>query len=273
MKIEQIKKLGIIAGDGFLPKHVFDSCKKNKIPVVVIGLENETNFALFSEKEIIRFHPHKISKIIRKLKDEGVSHISLAGKVKRADLGRLLLDLKGAKLFAKIMKGGLADNCILTTIIKFLEKEGFEVIAPEAIASDIILSKGAITKSKPNKTALEDIKKGLKVLKGIAGYDVGQALVIQNGLVLGVEAAEGTDELLRRCGEIKQEGDGPILIKVCKPEQERRVDLPCIGLNTVENALRYGFQGIAAESGAALVLEQDKTMKLADKNKFFIQGI
>ncbi len=273
MALKGIKKLGIIAGDGYLPRHVYDACLESKTDVVVIGLDNETDFGIFADVELHRFPVCKVSKIIKKLKEEQVSHITLAGKVRRADISRLLLDLKGAKLFAQIIKHGLADNSILQTIIRFLEKEGFEIIAPEKIAAHIVLNKGKLTRSKPSKTALADVKKGLKVLKGIADFDVGQSLVIQNGLVLGVEAAEGTDELLKRCGEIKQSGDGPILIKISKPRQDRRVDLPCIGPETVENAYTYGFQGIAAEAGSALILDQAKTVKLANQYKIFIVGI
>ncbi len=273
MALKGIKKLGIIAGDGYLPRHVYDACIESETEVVVIGLDNETDYEIFADVEISKFPVFKVSKIIKKLKDEKVSHITLAGKVKRADISRLLLDLKGAKLFAQIIKHGLADNSILQTIIRFLEKEGFEIIAPEKIASQIVIGKGCLTKTKPNKNALGDIKKGMKVLKGIADFDVGQALVIQHGLVLGVEAAEGTDELLKRCGEIKQSGDGPILIKISKPKQDRRVDLPCIGSETIKNAIEFGFRGIAAEAGSALILDQDSTIKLANQNKIFIVGV
>jgi DUF1009 family protein len=273
MALKGIKKLGIIAGDGHLPRHVYDACIESGTEVVVIGLINETDFEIFKNVELEKFPVFKISKIIKKLKEAEVTHITLAGKVKRADISRLLLDLKGAKLFAQIVKHGLADNSILQTIIRFLEKEGFQIIAPEKIAERIVLSKGNLTKCKPSKAALADVKKGLKVLKGIADFDVGQSLVIQNGLVLGVEAAEGTDELLKRCGEIKQSGDKPVLIKISKPKQDRRVDLPCIGPETVENAHKYGFQGIAAEAGSALVLDQAKTVKLANQHKIFIVGI
>ncbi len=273
MALKGIKKLGIIAGDGSLPRHVYDACIESKTDVVVIGLDHETNYEIFADVEVSRFPVYKVSKILKKLKDENVSHVTLAGKVKRADIPRLLLDIKGAKLFAQIVKYGLADNSILQTIIRFIEKEGFEIIAPEKVANEIVLGKGALTKAKPNKAALSDIKQGLKVLKGIATFDVGQSLVIQNGLVLGVEAAEGTDELLKRCGEIKQSGDGPILIKISKPKQDRRVDLPCIGPETIKNAAMYGFKGVAAEAGSALILDEVSTIKLANQNKIFIVGV
>ena len=91
-------------------------------------------------------------------------------------------------------------------------------------------------------------------------------------MVLGVEAAEGTDELIKRCGEIKQEGEGPVLIKVIKPSQDKRVDLPCLGPDTIINADKYGIRGIASEAGATLILDQANTLKLAEKLGVFIYG-
>jgi DUF1009 family protein len=270
----KIKKLGIIAGEGYLPRHVYDACVNRGIDCEVIALEKETSFELFEDVEVKKFKIHKISNILKSMKNDGVTHVTLAGKVKRADLSRLLLDLKGAKLFAKILKSGLNDNSILVTIVKFIETEGFEIVAPEKIATDIIIGKGLLTKAKLDKNSTDDIKRGIKVLKGIAGFDVGQALVIQNGLVLGVEAAEGTDLLIKRCGEIRQkDSDGPVLVKICKPDQDKRVDLPCIGPKSIENAHKFGLKGIAIEAGASLILDQKNTVALADKLGVFIYGI
>lgn len=271
--MEKIQKLGIIAGYGFLPRHVYDAAKTKKIDAVVITIEDEADKETFSDIEHFPFQVYKVSKILKKLKELEVSHITFAGKVRRADISRLLVDIKGAKLFAKIIAAGLADNSILQTILKFFEDEGFTIIAPEKIANNVVLHKGAVGKIKPNQTALDDIKKGAKVLKGVAEFDVGQSLIIQNGLVLGVEAAEGTDELLKRCGEIRQEGDAPILIKICKPNQDKRVDLPCIGRTTIEKAHKYGIRGIVCEAGLTLLLEQKEAIELADKYKIFIYGI
>lgn len=274
MALKGVKKLGIIAGGGYLPRHVYDACIEQKVEVVVIGLENETSFDIFHDVKLEKFKVYKISKIIKRLKDEGVTHVTLAGKVHRAEISRLLMDIKGAKLFAAIMTKGLADNSLLKTVMNFIEKEGFNIIAPNDLANNIVVHKGVLTKAKPSKSAQETIKEGLKILRGIANYDVGQSLVIQNGLVLGVEAAEGTDELMKRCGAIKQvDEDKPILIKVCKPNQDKRVDLPCIGTDTIENAHISGIDGIVVEADKSLILDQDNALKLANKYKIFIVGV
>ncbi len=269
----EITKLGILAGSGNLPKHVIEACKSKGIKYCVIGFEDETDSGILAENAHT-FKVYAVSKIINKFKEEGVTHVTMAGRVKRADLTRLLLDIKGAKLLALIIKSGLADNSILMTVLNFIEREGFKIIPPESIASDVVMQKGYITKAKPNESAEKDIQQGLKILKGIAGFDVGQALAIQGGLTLGVEAAEGTDELIRRCGEVRQTGEeAPILIKISKPNQDRRVDLPCIGPQTIENAFKYGFRGIAVEAGSTLILDQEETVDLANKYKIFIVGV
>ncbi|MDF3047928.1 MAG: hypothetical protein K0R73_1046 [Candidatus Midichloriaceae bacterium] len=275
MSHNKISKLGILAGAGNLPKHVADACKAKSIEYCIIGLDDEMDSHLFEgEKDLHKFKIHSVSKILAKLKEENVTHVTLTGRVKRADLARLLLDIKGAKLLALILKNGIADNAILTTIMHFIESEGFKIVAPESVASDIIVQKGCLTKVKPDESATKDIHQGLKVLKGIASFDVGQSLIIQGGLTLGVEAAEGTDELIKRCGEVKQVVDvAPILIKVAKPNQDRRVDLPCIGPRTIELAFKYGIRGIAIDSGSTLLLEPEETIKLANKYKIFIIGI
>lgn len=274
IKANEIKKVGIIAGSGFLPRHVIDACIKKEIDLLLIGIVDNINQELYQDIEYETFQLHAVSKVIKKLRSEGISHIVLAGKVKRATLSKLLLDFKGAKLLANIIKNGFNDNSILLTIIEFFENEGFTIISPERIATDILVKPGPLTKKQPSKENWEDIKKGVNILKSIAEYDIGQALVIQGGLVLGVEAAEGTDELIKRCGNIKQQDDEEvILVKICKPKQDRRVDLPCIGPNTIRNLHINGLAGVVIEAGAALILNESATRDEADRFGIFIYGI
>lgn len=274
MSKKEIKRLAILAGSGVLPRQVYDAARDKGIEAVVIGLDGETEYKYFKGVKIEKFPIHKISAIFRYLKQEDVEHITMAGKVARSDLARLLLDLKGAKLFARIVRGGLADNSILTTIIKFCEDEGFSIVGPEKIASNNVINEGVLTKVKPSKAHREDIKSGFKTLKVVAETDVGQALVIQSGLILGIEAAEGTDELIKRCGEIRQvEEIPPVLLKMCKPNQDTRVDLPCIGPKTIENIAKYGLAGVAVEAGKTLILDQKETIATADKLGVFICGV
>src|SRR5690606_1142420 len=143
----------------------------------LVGLKGEKDEELFAGIPSTDFEIHHVKAILQYLKAEGVTHLTLAGKVVRRDVSRLLLDVKGAKLFAKILRNGLSDNNILTSIIEFLESEGFTIIAPEKLANDIVATVGPLTKTQPDQFALNDIDKGVKILQGIGTYDVGQALV------------------------------------------------------------------------------------------------
>jgi DUF1009 family protein len=159
-------------------------------------------------------------------------------------------------------------------VIKFLESEGIRLIAAEEIAKDLIVPHGALTELEPSKEGWLDIKKGVKILKDVGRHDIGQSLVIQGGLILGIEAAEGTDSMIERCGLIRQkDGNKPILIKAVKPQQDRRVDLPCIGSKTIQNLHMHGFSGIAVEAGITLLLEGQQTINEANARGLFIYGI
>ncbi len=274
MTIHCIDKIALIAGSGSLPRQVYDACVLHGIECEVIGLDASTSEELFHDVKHSVYQPHAVSKIINKIRLLGIKHVVFAGKVNRQNISKLLLDSKGAKLFAMILRKGLNDNSVLQTIIKFFEHEGFIVLAPEQIATEIVVSRGNITKVDIDKEAKDDIYKGFNILKGIAHFDVGQAIVIQNGLVLGVEAAEGTDDLIKRSGEIQQKNEkGAILIKACKPEQDRRIDLPCIGKHTIQYLADAGLRGVALEAGTSLILNPQETIESANEKGIFIYGI
>ncbi len=270
---EKPSKLAIIAGEGSLPRHVYDQAVRDGVVCTVIGLENQTSLSLFQGVEVEEFPIHAVSRILKAIKSKGIEHVVLAGKVKRANISRLLLDVKGAKLFARILKHGLSDDNLLTTILAFLEDEGFKIVAPDQIATNLLSTTGCMTKTQVDEEARDDIKKGLKILKGISEYDVGQALVIQSGLVLGVEAAEGTDQLIERCGSIQQkDGTQPILVKVLKINQDKRVDFPCIGADTIQKMHEFNIRGVAIEAAHSYILDKEEAIELADKYKIFIYG-
>lgn len=269
-----MKKIGIIAGAGSLPYEVVKSCQQDSIPFSICTFENETdNEELLNSEHQNLFKVYEISRIIKFLKDQKVTHITLAGKIQRSEIKRLLLDSKGRKLFTKIVKNGLADNAILTAIIEFFENEGFEIIPPEKIAKNLTIEKGVFTKKKPSKSDYEDMEYGLKILKATSSLDIGQSLIVQNKLVLGIEAAEGTDELIRRCKNLGEKNSESILIKICKPTQDKRIDLPSIGPSTVKNAVKNGIKGIAIEAGSSILMEKELTLELANNSGIFIVGI
>ncbi len=153
-----------------------------------------------------------------------------------------------------------------------MEEEGFRVAGAEEIVRDLIAPEGMIGSIYPDKRAQGDIEIGARMARAIGALDIGQAVIVQNGQILGVEAVEGTDALIKRCAPLKLEERGGVLVKVKKPQQERRVDLPTIGVATVERIAECGFAGVAVEAGASLILDRREVMRRADALGVFVIG-
>lgn len=267
-------KIAIIAGQGRLPRELYDACIKNNIKTHIIGLEDQIDMKFFEGVDIELIPIHAVSHIIKSIKSKNITNIMFAGRVKRGAIPKLILDLKGAKLFARIIRHGLSDGSLTRTIINFLEGEGFTVVSPEIVAQDILADRGNMTDLPIKKSHMKDMVRGYQMLHEICKLDLGQALIIQNSLILGVEAVEGTDELIRRCGLIRQKFDTePVLVKICKPTQDKRIDMPCIGEITIKHMSEYGIRGIGLEAGSCIILNKNKTIDLANQSGIFIYGL
>jgi DUF1009 family protein len=151
---------------------------------------------------------------------------------------------------------------------------GFLVVgADDILGADDLMPLGLLGRHRPDDEAKADIEHGMRVAHALGAVDIGQAVIVQQGLVLGVEAAEGTDELLRRCAALRRDGPGGVLVKMAKPGQERRADRPTIGPRTVALAAASGLRGIAAEAGMALVIDRAELVRVADQAGFFLIGV
>jgi len=267
--------LGIIAGSGELPRVLIQACQDMGRPYYVLALEDtaeestaELAGAYYS---VIRFGA--ISKAFDILRKNGVTELVMAGRVTRPRIASIRPDLKGAKLLARIgaqlMSG---DNELLSNIINFLEEEGFTVTGAEDVVRDLLTPEGMIGSIYPDKRAQGDIEAGARIARAIGALDIGQSVIMQNGMVLGIEAIEGTDGLIRRCTELKTEEKGGVLVKVKKPQQEKRVDLPTIGVETIERLAECGFAGVAVEAGASLILNRREVARRADALGVFVIG-
>lgn len=268
-------KLGIIAGEGELPRVLIEACEASGRPFYVLAIENAAD-----EETVIRAGSNyswmrlgAIGKALDVLAKQGVEELVMAGRVTRPKLGALRPDLKAATWLAKLGSNLLVgDNKLLSSIVSLLEEEGFKVIGAEQVVRDIITPEGLIGSIYPDKRAQADIEMGARIATDIGKLDIGQAVVIQNQQVLGIEAVEGTDALIKRCALFKNEEKGGVLVKVKKPQQEGRVDLPTIGVPTIENVAEAGFAGIALQAGASLILNRREVAKRADQLGIFIIG-
>ncbi len=267
-------KLGIIAGGGDLPKQVIDACHDQERPIHVIGFERITNPVSYRQVEHNVVQLGQVGKIFKQLRQADVTEIVLAGGVGRPSFAQLKLDFTGMRLLNRLRKLNAAgDDQVFSTIIEFIEERGFTVIGVDSVLRDLLISEGPLGTVKPDKQALRDIELGRKAALEIGKLDIGQAVIIQNGMILGVEAAEGTDKLISRCAPLHTDGPGGVLVKMRKPGQDTRVDLPSIGVHTIENAFASNLRGIAVEAGGSLVINRDDVIKHADELGMFVLGV
>lgn len=267
-------KLGIIAGGGILPRILINHCIKTKRDYFVLAIENNADKDLFSEDI-----PHKWIRIgqagtgFKTLTDESVNEVIMIGTIHRPTISELVPDLRTAAFFARIGLKSIGDDGILRALIKEIESDGMRVVGIHEVLPDLLVKEGKLTKTKPDKQALADIERGIDVALTLGRLDVGQSVIVQQGLVLGVEGIEGTDKLIERCDAYQRKGDGAVLVKLRKPQQDMRIDLPTIGQRTIENLHKAGMRGIAVHAGNALIVNEAETIALADKYGIFIMGI
>jgi len=266
-------RLGIVAGGGRLPQRLLEACRAAGRDVFVLALEGA------AEPETVRGVPHAWCRLgaavtgLSLLRENNVTELVLAGSVRRPSLGALRPDWRAAKLFARIGYRAVGDDGLLSAIVSELEREGFRVLGVDQLLDGEIAGAGPLGAVQPSSQSQADIEHGLRIARAMGALDIGQAVVIQQGLVLGIEAIEGTDELIRRCAVLRREGPGGVLVKVEKPGQERRADRPTIGPRTVVLAAEAGLLGIAVEADATIVLDRDEVIRAADRAGLFVVGV
>ncbi len=268
------RKLGIIAGGGSIPALLVRHCQEQGRDFFVLAIEGNADKSFFSGDI-----PHQWIRIgqagtgFKRLAEEKVQDVVMIGTIRRPSFFDLMPDLRTTAFFAKIGTKALGDDGILRALVKEIESEGMAVKGVQEVMPDILVKSGVLGKHKPDKQALADIERGIEVAAELGKLDVGQAVVVQQGLVLGVEGIEGTDELIRRCQDYKRKGVGGVLVKLRKPQQDMRIDLPTIGTRTVERAHETGLRGIAVHAGNGLIVDETEVIKLADKYGLFVIGV
>jgi DUF1009 family protein len=267
--------LAIIAGNGDLPKLIIKECQKEKRDFVIILVEGNSNHDDYKGYNSHIVGIGHVSKALAILKENKAKEIVFAGGINKPSFSNIKVDKKGAILLSKLVANKIfGDNNTLTTITNFFTKEGFKIVGADNIIKDIVAKKGVLTSIKPSKMDLDNIKIGQNALELMSDLDVGQAIAVQQKQIIAIEAAEVTDELIKRCNNLQfKTGEKPVLIKIKKKNQSTKVDLPTIGEKTILNLAKANFSGIALKSGSTLILDQSKVISAANKNKIFISVI
>lgn len=265
--------LGIVAGGGAVPRYLLEVCDTKGIPAFVVGFEGQTDPETLEGRAHILSRPGAAGGIVKALREQGAQDLVLIGSLRRPHLSEMRPDLFTAGFFARLGLQALGDNGLLSAVRKELEKEGFTLHGVQAFAPELLMPSGPVGRHKPGRKAQIDIKRGIEVVQALGALDVGQAAIIRDGVVLGVEGAEGTNALLRRCAEYRRGGKGGVLVKLCKPQQDRDLDLPTIGPETVALCAELGMNGIAVQAKAALLPGREKIAHIADRAGLFVVGI
>jgi len=273
MVTEPARPLGILAGGGTLPRRVAEAAAAQGRPVFIVAFTGQFDPATVAGFPHISLRIGEAGRILSEMRKAGVVDLVMAGGVRRPSLSELGLDWRGVQLFARIGAGALGDNGLLAAIGRELEREGFRLVGAGEILASGAIAAGVLGRQHPDEQALSDIAHGVLVARALGIVDVGQSVVVQQGLVLGVEAIEGTDALLRRVGSLRRDGLGGVLVKIAKPQQDRRIDLPTIGPATVALAVEAGLRGIAVEAGSTIILDQAATVAAADGAGIFLVAL
>jgi hypothetical protein len=274
MVATDLPTLGIIAGAGLLPRRIAEQCLAQQRGFELLLLDGHADPALHAGFPFRTVRLGAAGAIFDRLRLSGCREVVFAGKVERPSWRALRPDWRATKFIADFaLKADKGDNALMAAIVAACEAEGFKVRAPAELLGEAQLEPGPLGRLSPDGPQRDDIALGITVARAIGKLDIGHAVVIQAGLVLGVEAAEGTDPLIERCGALRRDGIGPVLVKLRKPQQEIRADPPTIGPATVARAAAAGFSGIAIEAGGTLIIDLGATVAEADRAGLFLLAV
>jgi DUF1009 family protein len=260
--------LGIIAGNGVYPRELAKFARKAGVKkIVAAAFTNETDPAIAQQVDVVEWlRVGQLSRLLKFFRGQNVHHAIMAGQIAPKNLFDLRPDWKALLVLAKLKQRNAES--IFNAIANELAKVDVDLMPATSFLEDSIVTVGLIAGSKLSRREEEDIDFGWKIAKEIARLDIGQTVIVKNGTVLAVEAFEGTNDAIKRGGALAREG--AVMIKVAKPNQDMRFDVPVIGVETIKVATESKLRVIAIEAGKTLLLERDAIVDLAERAKISI---
>jgi hypothetical protein len=272
-------KLGVVAGGGGLPAALVQQCQATGRPVFVVRLRGIADPAL-ARFPGVEAGLAELGAVFRALKAADCEAVCLVGDVARPNFAALKPDLRGlAALPGAVAAARRGDDALLRYMLGEFEKEGFRIEGAHEVAAGLTLTAGSLGRVRPDAACLADVARAVEVARALGRLDIGQGAVVCDGLVLAVEAQEGTDAMLARVAGLPAALRGApgaprgVLAKAPKPIQELRVDMPVIGVRTLEGAAAAGLAGVAGEAGAVLVIDRAAVIARADALGLFVLGV
>ncbi len=266
--------IGMIAGGGWLPAALAAALTAEGRGLFLVGIEGHADPAALAPYPHVMLRLGAAGAILAALRQAGCRELVLLGTIRRPSVAALRPDAGGARILARLGRAFLAgDDGLLSAVIRVLGEEGFTVRGAQELLPGLLAPPGPLTSTRPDAEGEADIARGVAVARALGAADVGQGCVVQQGLVLAVEAIEGTDAMLARAGALARPGPGGVLVKLVKPGQDRRADLPTLGPATIEAAAAAGLRGIAYTAGATLLAEPARLAREADARGIFLLGL
>ncbi|WP_432735791.1 LpxI family protein [Maridesulfovibrio sp. FT414] len=262
--------IGLIAGGGQFPLLVAKGAAAQGHRVVAVFFKGHSNLEVSAlADDSVELMLGQLSRLISFFKKNGVNKVVMAGTINKPKALDVRPDLRAAKLLFKLATKG--DDVLLRAITREFESEGMQVVGPHVYAPQLLTPAGLLTKRRPSDVEKTDLATGWRIAHELGRLDIGQCVVLREGIITAVEAIEGTDAAIRRGCELG--GKGCCIVKVFKPGQEDRVDMPSIGLKTVQGMHELGATCLGVEAGKSLFFDLDKAVEFADRNGICIVGL
>ena len=265
-------RVGLIAGEGDFPFLVAEAARAKGFSLVVTAIERQASDLLQELAEVYEnFKIGEGQRVIDTLKKSGIKQTLMAGSISKKKVYQS--GFKADNLSKNVLSGmkTTGDDKILKAVCSVLRLNGIGVMNPASLLKDKVTPKGLLSSRKPNEEEMKDIRLGVKIAKAVGKLDIGQTVVVKRGTVLAVEAIEGTDEMLRRIRNLGLSGG--VMVKVSKPQQDLRFDMPVIGPKTIESASLSALSVIALESSKSLILHRDEVIRKANEARLSLWGI
>lgn len=271
----KLPPLGIVAGRGALPLEIAKFYESQNGNCYIAAIDNEIDKKSYANLQYKEFTLGNVGKVIDYFKRFEVKNIVFSGGVHRPNLQNIKVDAVGAKLLSKILTNKfLGDDTILRVVADFFEDYGFTVISVQDIytinAACVNMQNNILTDRRPSAQEILDIELGTKVITVLGNLDIGQSVIIEDGYVLGIEAAEGTNNLITRCAALRKKETGGVLIKMPKLNQDPRLDLPTVGVETIRLLANHQYNGLAIHYNKVIIIDPQTTIKASNNRGIFL---
>jgi hypothetical protein len=264
LSANSFSRFGLIAGTGRFPLLFAQSANNHGVEIIAVAHKGQTLPELESlVKKIYWIKVGQLGKLIKILKTEGIKDAAMVGGITKTIMfSDVVPDFQAISLVAKLRT--LNDDVLLRAVAKAIEKEGITIHSSTIFLDELLSPPGCLTKKVPDKKEMRDIEFGWEIAKAIGKLDIGQTIVVKDQVVLAVEAIEGTDEAIRRAGTLGKR-NGLVVIKVSKPQQDLRFDVPAIGPGTITTMQEAGAKVLAVESERTLLIDKEELIRAANK--------